>query len=177
MRQSNTKEYLQIILWLLFITLGIDLTQTCYIQLLNYIASHHYSRLASKAHKNLDIKFKARKVQLRMLRSSSRLVTSSLASPLAVEHVYGFSSRFIKCEKPCSLFAWLFFPHTNFSSRGCMISKLWGQNAQLVFKRPWRSDLSVERKQKNNEKDKLDSKMNQKTTSITEYMHHRDKFE
>jgi hypothetical protein len=57
-----------------------------------------------------------------------------------------------------------------------MISKLWGQNAQLVFKRPWRNDLSVGSK-KNNEKLKLDSKMNQKTTNITEYMHHRDKSE
>jgi hypothetical protein len=142
-----------------------DLTQTCYIQLLR--KRRHYSRLASKAHKNLVIKLKVWRVQLWMLRSSYGVATSSFASPLVVGHVYGFSSRFMKYEKPCSLFAWLFFPHTNFSSRGCMISKLWGQNAQLVFKRPWRSDLSIGRKQKIMRSKKLDSKMHEKTSNIT----------
>jgi hypothetical protein len=37
--------------------------------------------------------------------------------------------------------------------------------------------LICRKEAKNNEKDKLDLKMNQKTTNITGYMHHRDKFE
>jgi hypothetical protein len=61
----------------------------------------------------------------------------------------------MKCEKLCSSSAWLFFPHKNFPSRGCRISKPLGQNVHIVFKWLLRDDFSVGGEEKNGDKQKI----------------------